>query len=65
MQLCRLFGRLVSAAHTDPARALEVALGAWRDVAGTKLRLSSAARSFAELVGIWLRTERYARRPNR
>jgi glycosyltransferase involved in cell wall biosynthesis len=63
--LCRLFGRLESAAHTDPARALEVPLGAWRDVAGTKLRLGSAARSFAELVGIWLRTERYARRPQR
>jgi len=56
--LGRLFGRLPAAVHTTHEAALEVPLHAWRDVSGSKLNLTSMARSFAELVGIWARTKR-------
>lgn len=56
--LGRLFGRLPAAVHTRHEAALEVPLHAWRDVSGSKLNLTSMAKSFAELVGIWARTKR-------
>jgi len=45
------------------SRIYEVAVPAWHDVAGTKLRASDFVRSMSELVGIW--RDRAARPPSR
>ncbi len=59
--LCRLFGRHETAVATNPGAALEVPLREWRDVEGSKLDIGSMAKSFGELLGIWLRAERHGR----
>lgn len=59
--LCRLFGRLESSVSTSFTHAREVPLRQWCDVPGSKLSFVSMAKSFTDVVLIWLRVERYAR----
>jgi glycosyltransferase involved in cell wall biosynthesis len=47
--LARLMGRLGDTPHLPPSAFLEVPVRAWRDVSGSKLRLSNMARSLGEL----------------
>lgn len=59
--LARLFGRLPSAVTTDPSRAIEVPLGQWHDIGGSKLHLPGMVRAFADLVAMYARTQRKKR----
>ncbi len=54
--LARLFGRLPSAVTTDPSRAIEVPLGQWHDIGGSKLHLPGMVRAFADLLRMYART---------
>ncbi len=56
--LARLFGRLPSAVTTDPSRAIEVPLGQWHDIGGSKLHLPGMVRAFGDLVAMYARTRR-------
>lgn len=60
--LCRLFGRLKSVSTTNVTKAIEIPLREWCDVGGSKLNLWSMAKSFGELLLIWVRAEVHNRK---
>jgi glycosyltransferase involved in cell wall biosynthesis len=63
--LARLLDGDVDAEPVPPSELRELPLDAWRDVAGSKLRPSTALHAGMEMIGLWLKRRYFQRRSPR